>query len=381
MTGTLKDLMTERADAASPPRVDFDAIIRTGDSRVRRRRVAAGVATAAVAAVVAVGVPVVVDHSSSQPNGPVQPAAGKYVDPQTTYAIGSVFHYGDQLVDVSPHKVATFVQTDDGFVFTDASGAIFFTSGGEAEQIGFSGQPYGRQLAADDSGSYVGWVDTSARPAAEFVVYDTSSRSELVRTSEGNLTADERTAEFDLPMIGAIDGESAYWHSSAGITAWGLRSDTGQLLAPDANYQWLQDVAAGQLAKMSGDGQQTSGDRQGVVVSADPAAFAPVFDGWFANLSPNAESLYTDAADEVKVFDVQTGDDRTPDHAGYPFIALSQWLDEDRFVAVGIKAGNQESDPLDLLTCSISSEECTVTVPEVGRVNDLTLPIGEGLGD
>lgn len=373
MTGTLKDLMTERADAAAPPHVDIDAIIRAGDSRVRRRRVAAGAGAVATAAAVALAVPAVVDSSAPDRGRSVQPAAAEFEERTVTYAVGSTIHYGDQSIDVSPHKVETLVQTDGGFVFMERSGEIFFTSGGDAELIGFSGQPYGRQLAADDSGSYVAWVDTRPR-LAEFVVYDTSSRSEVVRTSEGNTPTETQVGEFELPMILAVDGENAYWHSSEGITAWDLLTGTATVIAPRANYLWLQDVAAGQLARMTADTQRT-------VVSADPAATAPVFDGSFADLSPAAKYIYTDVNDEAKVFDVQTGDQLTPDHSGYPFLFYTQWLDDDSFVVVGIKAGNDESDPLDLLTCTISTGECTVAATEVGRVNDLALPIGETLGD
>lgn len=384
MTGTLKDLMTRRADEASPPHVDLDAIIRAGESRVRRRWVAVGAGTAAVVASVALVVPAVVnpsapDFSAQDPSAPnqsrsVQPAAAGFVEREVTYAVGSTINYGDRSIDVSPQKVETFVQTDDGFVFSDANGAIFFTSGAGTEKIGFSGLAYGRQLVADDSGSYVAWVDTSARPASEFVVYDTASQSEVVRTSEGNTPTSEQTGEFELPMMRAVDGDHAYWHSSAGITAWDLSGGTGQLLAPDANYQGLQDVAAGQVARMTPN-------TQGTVVAADSAANGQVFDGTFANLSPSATYVYTDVNDELRVFDVQTGQQRTPAHPGYPFVGLTEWLDDDIFVVVGIRAGNTESDPLDLLTCSVSSQECTLAVAEVGRVNELVLPIGETLGD
>lgn len=374
MTGALKDIMTERADAEAVPQIDVEAIIRAGESRVRRRRVAVGAGAAAVAASVALAVPAVVDSTSPAPpdrTRSAEPAAAEFGERRVSYAVGSTIHYGAQRIDVSPHDVATFVQTDDGFVFIDRQGAIYFTDGAGVTDIGRSQQPYGPLLAADDSGSYVGWVDT--RPTvAEFVVYDTSTRSEVVRTSEGNQPTTEKTGEFDLPMIKGIDGHHAYWHSTAGITAWDLSAGAGLLLAPDADYQWLKDVAAGQLARTS-----DNGDR--IVVSGDPAATAPAFDGWSADLSPSATYLYTDKADEVKVFDVQTGDQVTPGHSGYPFVFLSQWLDDDTFVAVAIKAGNNESDPLDLLSCSISAGECTVAATEVGRVNELALPIGDVL--
>jgi hypothetical protein len=116
-------------------------------------------------------------------------------------------------------------------------------------------------------------------------------------------------------------------------------------------------------------------------VSDDPTATAPVFDGWFADLSPNAKYVYTDVNDELKIFDVETGEERTPGHTGYPFVALSQWLDDDSFVAVAIKAGNDETDPLDLLTCRIPAQACTVSASGVGQVGELALPTGETLGD
>ncbi len=382
MTETLKDLMTERADAAAPPHVDLDAIVRAGDSRVRRRRVVLGAGMAAVAASVALGVPAVLHSNAPDQTRTLQPAAPDFAERRITYAVGSTIHYGDQVIDVSPGAVKTFVQTDDGFVFTDAYGAIFFTSGAEVEQIGDSGQPSARQLTADDSGSYVGWVDKSALPVSEFVVYDTSSRSEVVRTSEGNKPAQEQAGQSEVPMIEAIDGSYAYWHSSEGFTAWNLTSGTGRVLPIDVGYHWiwLQDVAAGQLAVLSDDGQQ-------VVVSADPVATAPAFPAhhaWAANLSPNAERLYTRSyaePDEMKVFDVQTGAEQTPNHPGYPFIALSQWLDDDRFVAMGAKNSDAlgPTDQLDLLTCSISAGECTVAVSEAGLVGQLVTPLGGSL--
>ena len=374
MTGTLKDLMTERADAQSAPQIDVDAILRAGDSRVRRRRVAVGAGAVGLAAAVALGAPAVIPSSAPEPAGTMQPASGEFGEHRVTYAAGATIHYGAQSIDVSPHSVETFVQTDAGFVFIDGAGTIYFTDGDNVDEIGRSEQPYGPLLAADDTGSYVGWVDTSVRPAAEFVVYDTSVRTEVVRTAAGNQPPSQDVGEFDIPVMEALDGERAYWHSSAGITSWDLTSNNGELLAPGANYLWLQDAAAGKLARLTRDTRQ-------IVVSDDPAATAPVFDGSFADLSPNATYVYTDVDDAMKVFDVRTGEERTPDHPGYPFMVLSQWLDDDRFVAVAIKAGNNESDPLDLLTCSISTGECRVAVSEVARVNDLALPTGETLGD
>lgn len=225
----------------------------------------------------------------------------------------------------------------------------------------------GRLLAADDNGSYVGWVDTDATPASEFVVYDTARHTEVVRTAAGNPPATGDVGEFDIPVMIAIDGQLAYWHSSAGITAFDLRTDTSTLIAPRANYLRLEDAEAGQLAQLSPDSQHT-------VISSDPGAKGQTFAGTWANLSPTARYVATDESDKVTVFEISSGRQVTPRHPDHPFIAVTSWLDDDRFVALGIAAGNDDSDPLDVLTCSVSSQQCQVAAAGVAPVT-LALPI------
>jgi hypothetical protein len=374
MSGTLRDLMAERAQAAPPPRVDLGTVVESGNARLRRRRTALGAGVAGVVLAAALAAPALAPDESDGGPGQLQPAAPAFADRQVTYALGSKIFYGNQQLDVSPYDVSTFVQTDDGFVFTDKAGNVIFTDGTATDVIGATDQPYGRLLAADDSGSYVAWVDTNARPAPQFVVYDTAARRTVVLTADGNTPDAMSAGEFDIPMVRAVDGDHAYWHSSKGISAFDLRAGTGSLLAPGANYLRLQDVAAGTLAETSPDTQRT-------VISSGPGTPEQTFAGEGANVSPEARYVATQLNDEQKVFDVATGADVSPAHAGYPFIGLTQWTSDNTFVALGIPAGNTESDPLDLLTCSIPTQQCAVAVPHVGRIGELALPNGERIGD
>lgn len=374
MSQVLRDVLAQHADTATPPRLDLDAIVRAGETRASRRRLGMGVGSVAAVLVLGFGGSALVGLRSDPTPDHLRPTVGAFRDRLLTYAVGSTIFYGDQRLDVAPYRVSTMVQTQDGFVFTDKAGDIAFTDGHTVQAIGRTNLPYGRLLAADPAGSYVGWVDTDATPAPQFVVYDTSTREEVVRNSERYLSEPASTGEFAKPMMEAIDGDHAYWHSPAGTTSWDLTANTGRVVAPNTDSQWLVDAADGQLVHTSDNGEQ-------VIVSADPNAKAPAFPGSFARLSPHARYISTDISDQVRVFDVANGHNVTPQHPDHPFIAVTSWLDDDRFVALGIAAGNDESDPLDLLTCSVSSQQCEVAAAGVASVNELAVLIGQRIAD
>lgn len=373
MTELLKDLLKTRARDARAPQVDLDEVIAHGDRRIKRRRVTGGLAASAAVATVALAAPTVVDSVTGREDDRnttqevVQ--SGGFSTRALTYSLGSQIHYGDQVIDVSPYDVAAFVQTDDGFVFVTAQDQVVFSDGVSTEQIGTTDLPYGRLLTADDSGSYVAWVDTSATPVPQFVVYDTATGQEAVRTAEGNVAITDDTGEFDLPTVLAVDGHMGYWHNSEGVVAWDIATGTGSLLKADANSHWLNDVAGGHLAYSTGNGQST-------VVTTNPRAGDPTFPGSHAVLSPDARYVYTDDTDVARVFDVETGQDVTPRHRGYPFIAVTQWINGTTFAALGL-SGQDETSPLDLLECSVPTQECTTTALQVGTVGHVQFPIGE----
>ena len=78
----------------------------------------------------------------------------------------------------------------------------------------------------------------------------------------------------------------------------------------------------------------------------------------------------------ARVFDVDTGKDVTPSHRGYPFIAVTQWINGTTFAALGLSS-TDETSPLDLLECSVSTQECSTAAQEVGTVGHVQFPIGE----
>lgn len=143
MSTSLKELMAERANAATPPQLDVDAITKAGDARVRGRRIMDGDGSAAAVLALSFGGSTLLDVRSDPGPQQLRPATPAFADRLVTYAVGSTIFYGDERFDVAPYRVSKFVQTDDGFVFTDKAGDILFTDGQETTKIGSTDQPYG----------------------------------------------------------------------------------------------------------------------------------------------------------------------------------------------------------------------------------------------
>ncbi|MEJ7630778.1 MAG: hypothetical protein WKF54_14410 [Nocardioidaceae bacterium] len=301
----------------------------------------------------------------SQPDR-IQPATGGgFEERTTTYANGPVIHYGTKQIDVSPHSISSFVQTDDGFVFTDKGGTVYLTTGDNVGVIGQTNQPYGTLLAAADTGPYITWLETDA---STFKVYDTALRSEVASVKQPQQGRD--VGEFDRLAVLALDGSTAYWHTSDGVVSYDVDSGRSQVVKAGASTNWLGDVADGTLVRMSFDDQS-------MTISPDPEAKGPVVPGYgHADLSPDAGYVATDANDSEQVYDVATGKDVTPAADEYSFIAVVQWSDDDSFTAVGIKHGNVMKEPFDLLTCSVAAGTCTVAAESVALPRDVQFPIG-----
>lgn len=373
MSGLLKDVMNKRAEAAERPHLDLDAIVATGEKRIRRHRVAAAVATTAAVATIAVTAATVVDTDQrSTPDG-IQPATSpaKFEQRTTTYSAGSVIHYGDQQIDVAPHSITSFVQTDDGFVFTDADGGVFTADGSSVDEIGATDQPYGVLLAAGDDGPYVTWLDTDA---SAFKVYDMAARREVANVQQPPQPT--RAGEFDLLAVLALDGSTAYWHTADGVVSYDIEAGQSTVVKADANTLWLADVADGVLARSA----FLSG--LGITVSADPDAKGPTVPGYnHATLSPDAGYVATDPQDSEQVFVAANGREVTPVAEGYSFTAVVQWIDNDSYVALGIRRGNSEDEPFDLLICSISAGSCSPDRESVGVPGKVQFPVGEDLRD
>jgi hypothetical protein len=366
MTGLLRDTMNDRADAAGYPHLDLDAIIETGDRRVRRRRLAAvggaAVVAAAVVAAVAIG-PSALDRDSGQ-LPPVGQPAGPFAQARPTYASGSTIHYGDQSLELD-HPVRSFVQTPAGFVYTGPDGQVLFTDGLSETQIGTT-QSEGRQLASDSSGPYVGWVDSTDQGAPAFVVYDTAKGEEVVRTTEGSLAGSAQNDPDTVSVMIAIDNGIAYWHDGSGVKAYDVASGTLATVKEGADAEWLDDVENGVLSHSSDLRYLGDAGDQRIIVSSDPDATDPGFARWnHGYLPPDGQHVAVSGGDVSKVIDVATRADVTPPHPGYWVVSFGQWVDDDTFTYLAFPGESPTYRTADLLTCSISQQSCEVAFGDV----------------
>ncbi len=370
--------MNERATAAGGPELDLEAIMSNGDRRIRRTRIGIGVGVTAALVTAAIAVPALIDRDTlgGKDLQPVTPTGG-FVTRTQTYAVDTTIYYGDDAIDVSPHAVTSLVQTDFGFVFTSDRGDhddILFTDATKTTKIGETAQQQGTLLAADDSGAYVEWVDTEAKPRPEFVVYDTSTRQEVARTSEGNQPLSQIRDEFSLPVVHAIDGETAYWHSSAGTVAYDLTNSSQEVLRPNTSASYLFDVAGGVFAYSSQDLSTAVNTELGQDRPFVPGIGEP-------QLSPAGTYVMTMPKQGSKIFEVSTQRDVTPDPLKFGTVLLTQWIDDDSYVAIGTTGTSFSRDRLSMLVCRVSEGVCTPDRDSIGTYDAIVLPVGGSLTD
>ncbi|NEA30796.1 hypothetical protein [Streptomyces sp. SID13031] len=385
MTDLLKDTLTEHADRAQPPGLDLDAIITTGDRRIRRRRVVVITGTAMVTLAVLAGGLTLFKPSGREP----APATPSFAQRRATYATGSEIHYGKDVISIAPKKINAFVQTDTGFVFT-ATGeeGLFLADGKQVRKLaGYPGEL--TPLTAANHGNLVGWVE-DFNDRSESVIYDVAAGREIVRTPLGNA----RGPLFDpveAPRIVAIDGGYAYFGTFKGVYRWELATGQQQKLtgaAPSA----ISTVTSGRYLLQN----PVSDPHDGTIVSVKDqlSTFGGVtLPGRYGYLSPSAKYLLTATSDPHKItpppavlrlFQTATAKELTFTHAGHPLLIFSQWVADDTFTAVGLRT-TAENSPVDLLTCSTKSLTCETTVRAFSpftftqsppRVAQFALPIG-----
>jgi hypothetical protein len=348
-------MMAARADAAPGPHLDIGDVVRVGRRRVWRRRAAGGSVACAVLAALTLIAPSVL------PNGDDDPSfVGGLGERQISYASGSTIHDGDQAIDVSPHRVDFYVQTDDGFVYAAQNG-VHFTDGEGSEKIGT--HPSGEVLVADDTGSYVGWVE-SQRDGSQAVVYDTARGRDVFRSPK--LDSHSRGCFGNVGGslgLTAIDGDVAYICDGSDMTAWNLTTNTSQWSTPHRpghpGKVWLTDVNNGYLAWSSTE----FADTRGTIVSREPEADEPSYPEIAANqLSPDANYIAGGENGHSVVFDRTTNQEVDLDMPEYQEWYVMRWLGNDLFTAMGFHAKDADDarEAPDLLTCDASSAMCKV---------------------
>jgi hypothetical protein len=317
---------------------------------------------------------------------PAQPAGGvpTFKERRPTYSTGDKIHYGRDVIKVGPEKISSFVQVDTGFVYATKSGAVYFTDGsGDGRSDAKIGTGSSGDLAADDSGTLVGWVDERGTATDEFVLYDVATRHEVARTSTGN---EKPPAEPGLiPTVIAIDNDTAYFAANDGLRSWDISDGKSTLLKAAALPSELSDAANGQLAYPV---IQTGGAIEGLAVARTLGSHKVIRPGATdsANLSPDAAHVFTESTDSSQLFR-SDGSGEIKLKSEHALLVQAVWLDNDRFVTLGIKTlESPEKNPLDLVTCSVRTATCTTAVkafspypPDDGNPPPFQIPTGHRL--
>jgi hypothetical protein len=349
VTGLLKETLTEQADGVTEPALDLDALMRTGDRRIRRRKATLTVTVAAAsAAILAGGITI----AAKVNNDPAHPAGQSmnFTERRPTYAKGDVIHFGSESLQLGDDELTAFVQTDAGFVYVTADGTVKVADGRRTMKIGTGDTT--QRLTVDDAGTLVGWVDSGAK-RPEFVVYDVGARREIVRTAEGTVAG---APEDRAPRVSAIDDGFAYFSTGTTVYRWDLATGTGTVIDPHAGPEKLHSVDAG---RFTWEVHRASDTMTQIAVGTDlRRPPAKIYPGWDTNVSPDARYLMTDMADEVRLFDLRSGKQLPLKFPGYVLIAPTQWQGDAAFYAVGFKKSTDER--LDLLRCSTSTLTCQV---------------------
>lgn len=370
MTEKLKRLMHERAALPEFDLPDVDHLVAAGTRRARRRTgsvVAGGLASLAVIGGVVATVQLAGDD---RPRGEDQVAAPTPTR-EVSWASGSTIHLGDATLEVG-RRVEAFVSTADGFVFA-SGGDVYEADGTDVQKIG----QIDRQrphLVADEDGSLAGWVQRGGEDPA-YAVHDlaegvTSVNSMPLPAGGGG---DQPGAYFY-----AIDDDTAYWLEERGVVAVDLGSGDVAVLFPVPSETFtITDVETDTLAFQLPD-TGDAGIAGTFVGGPDDAVSLPEAYGDSGALSPDAR-WYSSDADEPTVYDVASGERVSFDLTG--FATGYEWLDQDTLVMI---AAEQDTGPVDLLTCEVPAGTCEVAVDDLGTFEELersfALPVGVRLG-
>ena len=380
MTGQLKTTLQSRADALDGLDLDLDAIVRNGNRRLRRRLTAlaaGGTALALVAAGTAFGL-----HGRGTT---AEPAPADTSAKPLAYAVGSVIHTGDGTIDVG-RKVVSMVQTARGFVFSDPGQNVYEEKDGDVQQIGHLATVRSRLVTGDD-GLVATWWDGHLIHLWP------------VAFAEGN----RNTIDPALPTSGQPDQTPYVEAMSDGhLWLWDGRGTEVVEVRPTPSTAFWPDSGLpdpGMVQDAAGDRILVRVDTGLAVVKANlrplDAAGLPNWEpgtdltGVTAqvpnvssgDLSPDGSHWFTQDADQFAVFDSTTGgrQDVAFKDLGFEFAAPYQWLGNDTIAALALPKATNDPQPISLLTCHVSTNDCVVTAQDIGDATDVALPIGESL--
>lgn len=275
---SLQQLLRDEAASAPVPMAPVNRIVRTGQARVRRRRL--GVVTATVGvmlALTAVAAPRVLssDHDRDPVDRDQTPGAPTLESAGVAWAESDTIHYRGAESE-RPGNIQYLSSTASAAVFTRraaAQDAIFtLDSEGTVRHIGSS---HDTTIALDPTGDLAAWTNGMTG----LVVYDTSSHEVVARRGIPALVED--VAEGYLASVIAVEGDVVTYATPDGLFRWDIADDRVQSTRfTDASG--LLDWRADQLVIRSGASPTDT-----VTFGADDAAVRPEPDASFAELSPD----------------------------------------------------------------------------------------------
>ncbi len=359
MTGLLTDVLRERADAAPMPPIDLDAIVRVGDRRVRRRRLATGVAAVVVAGAVATG-SLTASHLW-ETEGSLA-ADGFVPTREPTFATGSTIHEGSRSFDVGV-PVASYVQTDAGVVLTSHNGDVRFYDGTTSDVVG---RAEGGRLSADDSGSLVAWTERADDGHPQYVVHDFATGDEVARVDDQAAGASIEPSDQGAEIF-AVDDGSVYWSHGSDLVRYDVESGAETVVGTatpwedpatkdDAVVTRLLDAASGTLA-WTVDG----GPRWGIAAGAEIDTARPVLaEATTGHLSPDGRLLAAEEHDTLSVYATDDGQALEPTVEGYRYHLGFAWTGDDVLAVLALREYDETTASGDILRCDISDDACTV---------------------
>jgi hypothetical protein len=394
MSSSLHDL-NRRVDALPVPSIDVADLVRQGETRLRRRRALLAVAATTAIVVAAVGLAGVVrdeGHKALLPAGrPTHtqirevPDAGPPARPllysqahaitKRPYHVDDAFHYGDRVIETGNWRVHMDL-TDDGFVYTTDDAQLWFSNGGPPRRIGVHvcgrGWPTPNNwlgiyewdsVITNDPGSLVVWFEcaeratvpgTTTRTNGTLVVYDTRTRTTLLRTPLADCVDRDGVPPCSL---NAVIGDRVYI-TKAG---WGQPGPMIGVDVPTGRVTPLTHRVYADLLR-SLPRHLVVGDTWASGAPGD--AIEQVFAVHGSRLVPRPPDADPDLEAGTSAFATTTGAEvrlRLP--AGYQGdsrFSIFQWLDDDTVALLG--EGEGEWRPGDILTCTVSVGRCRLVV-------------------
>ena len=391
MKGEDLKFLAKRADAVRGRPDQRLAEVHARIRSARRRRAAGGVAaTSAVVLALVIGIAVLTgstarhtDNGQAPPANPDTPMTSTtreivYSDdlefvahdaPTALLHVGTI-HVGDREVDIDQtlHTVRTWALqvTDAGVVYAQDDHSVWFTDGGEPQQIAeqacvYTGSEDG--LATGDAGPLASWFDCTPGSRGDLVVFDTGSGHEVSRHLISSCRAVRAMSYGGCGPVDVI-GEHVYFTSAVNnsnqLIDHQFRLDvTSDQVTPADPQMYADDLRTHARALVIGDSWQTGNltDGEYLTFSVEGSRLVPLGDV-HSERAPRAFDAATGQPVRLRLPGGYHPDPETIADAGTDSFTFFQWLDDDT-IALAQGIDNTKGD---LITCRLSDGSCHLAV-------------------